>query len=414
MFAKGHPFRGTDSSAVELLIEFKRRHEDNPFVMGIPQPRVSSSDNTTRPPSSNPFMKSSCDGRTTCGQITAYATSHMSAQYRTHVFFVLICGEYARLIRWDRSGAIVTHPIYYNDAPDLVDFFIRFNHSPADVRGQDTTVRVANPEDTKDAIKAVNELEELEKSRVSLLVASIPNPATGESSDYVIAPPSASPWIPVGRWTRTCIGYDIQRKRSIFMKDSWRLLIEGVPKEGDVYSRFKANSVPNVPHCSNSGDIGDDAYHLTRTDHFVHQDWNPRYAYDLTPHRHYCLILDDIGQPLDSFKCSRDMVRAVCAALIGKFFLDRVDVYLSESCSPIAHKSAYNCGILHCDISPGNVLITSDNNFDGGLLIDWDLCKNINSRLDRPRRAARTVRIKIFHTLGTHELDLGHLAVHGC
>ena len=31
------------------------------------------------------------------------------------------------------------------------------------------------------------------------------------------------------------------------------------------------------------------------------------------------------------------MVRAVCAALIGKFFLDRVDIYLSESCSPIAH-----------------------------------------------------------------------------
>ena len=108
------------------------------------------------------------------------------------------------------------------------------------------------------------------------------------------------------------------------------------------------------------------------------------------------------------------MVCAVCAALIGKFFLDRVDIYLSESCSPVAHKSTYNCGILHRDISPGNVLITLDNNFDGGLLIDWDLCKDINSQLDRPHRTAHTVRIKIFHTLGTYELNLGHLAVHGC
>ena len=94
VFAKGHPFRGTDSSTIKLLIQFKRWHEDDPFVIGIPQPQVFSSDNTTRPPSSNPFMKSSCDGHTTCGQITAYATLHLSTQYRTHVFFVLICGEY--------------------------------------------------------------------------------------------------------------------------------------------------------------------------------------------------------------------------------------------------------------------------------------------------------------------------------
>jgi serine/threonine protein kinase len=91
-----------------------------------------------------------------------------------------------------------------------------------------------------------------------------------------------------------------------------------------------------------------------------------------------------------------------------------VDVYLSESCTPVAHESAYKCGILHRDISPGNILITSDNKFDGGLLIDWDLCKDMNSQVDGPRRAACIVSIKICHMLGTHELDLGHVAVHGC
>jgi serine/threonine protein kinase len=134
--------------------------------------------------------------------------------------------------------------------------------------------------------------------------------------------------------------------------------------------------------------------------------------HNLTPHHHYHLILDDIGQPLDSFKCSQDMVGAVCAALTRKFFLDRVDVYLSESCTPVAHESAYKCGILYRDISPKNILITSDNKFSGGLLIDWDLCKDMNSQVDEPRRTAHTVSIKICHTLGTHELDLGHVAVH--
>lgn len=397
VFAKGHSFRGTDSSAVELFIEFKRRHDDDPFVSKLPRPRTSSSDNTSSSPPPNPFMKVSRDARHTCGQITAYATSHMSAQYRTHVFFVLICKDYARLIRWDRSGAIVTDPIYYDEESHLFDFFIRLDHSPPNVRGQDTTVRLANPEDTKDAVKAVKELEELQKSQTPLLVVYVPNPAAGEEPpllQYIIASPSASPWIPVGRWTRTSIGYDIQRKRSIFMKDSWRLAIDGMLKEGDVYSKFKANAVPNVPRCSNSGDIGDDTYHSTQTDQIERTNWAPNYAYDLTPHRHYRLILDDIGQPLDSFKCSRDMVRAVCAALIGKFFLSRVEVYLTELYTPVAHESAYKCGILHRDISPGNILITSDNNFDGGLLIDWDLCKDLNSQVSGPRRAARTVRMK--------------------
>jgi hypothetical protein len=309
VFANGHSFHGTDSFAVELFIEFKRWQEDDPFVLELPQPRMSRSDNITSPSGYNPFMRFSQESRNTCGQITAYATLHISTQYQTHIFFVLICGDYVRLIRWDHSGAIITHPIYYDDVPDLVNFFIRFNHSSASIQGHDTTVRVAKCEDTKDAVKVIKEFEELEKSQL-LLVASVSNPTTEESMEYVIAPPSASPWAPVGHWTRTSIGYDIQRKRSIFMKDSWRLIIKGVLKEGDIYLRFKANAVSNIPHCSNSGDIGNNTYHLMQTNQFINQNWNTKYAYDFTPHCHYRLILDDIGQPLNSFKCSWDMAHA--------------------------------------------------------------------------------------------------------
>ena len=47
------------------------------------------------------------------------------------------------------------------------------------------------------------------------------------------------------------------------MKDFWRLDIEGVSKKGNVYSKFKANKVPNVPRCLNLGDVGDPAFHST-------------------------------------------------------------------------------------------------------------------------------------------------------
>ena len=386
VFAKGCSSRATNSSTVELFIEFKRQYDDDPFVIET----CSGKSNRMPSLSRNPFMKSSEDSYQTCGQITAYATSHMSAQYRTHIFFVLICKNYARLIRWDRSGAIVTEPIYYDEASGLFDFFIHLDRSPAKVRGQDATVTLANSEESKEAVKAVKELEK----ETPLLVVSVPDAGSGKWMRYVVASPFASPWVPVGRWTRTSIGYDIQRKRSVLMKDSWRVVLNGVPKEGDVYSKFEAEGVPNVPRCSNSGDIGEDRYHSTQTDRFCREGWFARYEYGLTRHRHYRLILDDIGQPLEGFKCSRDMVRAVRAALIGKFVIGRVEVYVAERGTRVAHKHAYKCGILHRDISPGNILITSDERFEGGLLIDWDLSKDINSESDKGRRATRTVRME--------------------
>jgi len=48
----------------------------------------------------------------------------MGAQYRTHIFSVLICEDYARLIRWDRGGAIVTEPIKYNEESCSIFSFV--------------------------------------------------------------------------------------------------------------------------------------------------------------------------------------------------------------------------------------------------------------------------------------------------
>ncbi|KAH8983236.1 hypothetical protein EDB92DRAFT_1803960, partial [Lactarius akahatsu] len=52
-------------------------------------------------------------GITTAGQITTYAALQLDCQYCTHIFSILIIRDYAQLIQWDLSGAIVTAPIYY-------------------------------------------------------------------------------------------------------------------------------------------------------------------------------------------------------------------------------------------------------------------------------------------------------------
>jgi hypothetical protein len=93
VFDKDRSFSGPDSSAIEFFIEFKREPEDDPFATVMSRFMNTTPSSLGPPP--NPFVKTSNEAVLTRGQITAYTTSHMSAQYRTHIFSVLICGSKA-------------------------------------------------------------------------------------------------------------------------------------------------------------------------------------------------------------------------------------------------------------------------------------------------------------------------------
>ncbi|KAK0221542.1 hypothetical protein IW262DRAFT_1231100, partial [Armillaria fumosa] len=47
-------------------------------------------------------------------RVVSYANAQLASQYRTHLFTVFISAEKARLLRWDRSGVIVTRAFSYN------------------------------------------------------------------------------------------------------------------------------------------------------------------------------------------------------------------------------------------------------------------------------------------------------------
>jgi len=68
-----------------------------------------------------------------------------------------------------------------------------------------------------------------------------------------------------------------------------------------------------------------------------------------------------------------------------------------DDVTTIAHGAVYHCcGILHRDISPSNILILEGNelNDSDGLLIDWDLYKNVNSTEHKAHHTACMVRIE--------------------
>ena len=65
----------------------------------------------------NPLMAHNSKGSNTAGQVITYTAMLLGTQYWTHAFSILIIKDYARLIYWDCSGAVVTEPIFYNTAP---------------------------------------------------------------------------------------------------------------------------------------------------------------------------------------------------------------------------------------------------------------------------------------------------------
>ena len=93
----------------------------------------------------NPFMVTSSKAQVVAGQIIVYATLVLSAQYRMHVFLVLVFKEYLRLICWDHGGAVVTVPISHTKDPHLLDFLICFNNAGTQACGQDITITTPSP-----------------------------------------------------------------------------------------------------------------------------------------------------------------------------------------------------------------------------------------------------------------------------
>ena len=155
----------------------------------------------------------------------------LNSQYCTHVFGVLIVGDYAQLIQWDQSGTIVTAPIFfYQWDLVLIDFFTCYDQADRPAQGHDDSVCPANLVEAQKAT-STNKSFSVDQH----LVVTVPSQdGKSKCSNYIINPPLSQPHTPPGCATHPSIAYDIQRDHIVFFKDSWRVAWDDIMKEGDV------------------------------------------------------------------------------------------------------------------------------------------------------------------------------------
>lgn len=377
-------------SKLDMHIEFKWLKSDDPFVRTSSIPAGDRAD--------APFLGYTENDHDTLGQIGVYVAAQLASQFRTHVFSLFILRDTARIIRWDREGAVVTEPIFYNQSPLLAEFFSRYSMASSELRGVDTSVSPASEEEATRARIKLN-LPTL----APMLKTTVPKNSDRSPFPVIFSLPEVFATTPACRGTRACPAYDPSKDRVVFLKDSWRVHGPDMVPEGDIYANLNRHNVPYVPTCIASGDVQFCPGQETQTMKYSRSPWACGKGVLITAHTHYRLVLEIVGEKLTNFASTKELVQAIYDALIGKSLLRPHRTMINELvllslC--VAHKKAYEIGYLHRDISAGNIII-----FDGhGWLIDWDLAKARD--VPRRRQATRTVRHANF-SMFRHLMSIG-------
>ncbi|GBE82935.1 predicted protein [Sparassis crispa] len=386
-------------------------HRDDPFAKGT------KSD------------KKNADRRmTTRYLLTTIATNVFSRQHRHFFFTVLILGDHARLLRWDRCGAVITEKFKYKGTPLFGSFLWQFSHLSRTQQGCDPNAEIVQS-GSKEAglvrrfistqqssmsnytytmfrksmndtnwlwwkLRIVPEVEELVEetqehprsgNRKRARGGTQPGPntkrrrgpgghATFDNDNnaparyFLVGKPHYEQTKLPGRGTRGYIALDCEEEKPVFLKDAWRCDPLPLKKEGCVLKALNNAGVENVPtlvcHC-------DVDSQRTRTQDLWTLKNSGAASENDAPKTliHYRLVLREICRPLKHY------------------VTDKQFLYLVVDCIKAHEQAVERAGIMHTDISLGNMLIYEQrrivkkrNSYRqwGGMLCDWEFSKPVH------------------------------------
>ncbi|KAI0309369.1 hypothetical protein OF83DRAFT_1273255, partial [Amylostereum chailletii] len=142
-----------------------------------------------------------------------------------------------------------------------------------------------------------------------------------------------------------------------------------MPIEGEIYERLNKAKVPHLPDYLYGGDsissqTSTRESQTTETQNYAKAEW-AYMTHDVYPLTHHRTVFGKIGRPLNKFKSTQELCRALSHAVF-------------------CHWKAYiDADTLHRDVSASNIMIDDAGN---GMLIDWDLCWFTKDGLEARRR----------------------------
>ncbi|KAH9039503.1 hypothetical protein EDB85DRAFT_2141023 [Lactarius pseudohatsudake] len=258
------------------------------------------------------------------GQLIAYTSAVHRSQFCVFSFSVVLFGNTGRLLRWDRSGVIYTEPFDWSTQPDtLFEFLWRLNFLSDVKRGYDTTVTSVADDEAEAALSRLRTyqgLENVTKADLHKFLVRDDHTLNGQVK-YYIAPSAV--WDSealFGRSTFGYIAYDPETTNLVYLKDFWRTDRDGIQKEGDVYRELHDAQVPNIAKLGLAGDVpllpecgrtDSPAVQRTMSQQFAKgYDWCPGQP-RVDPYIHYRLVLETLGEPLHTFKSTRELCKVI-------------------------------------------------------------------------------------------------------
>lgn len=264
-------------------------------------------------------------------QIIEHTDIVFQRQQRTHYYTLAIFGRYARIARWDRSGCVYSDRFDFGAEPAKLALLLwRLSHAATpDVRGHDpSATRVLRGSAEYRAMVQSAEVavddharELFAKSLVDTwpwwkLTVSSGDP-TQASHEYLVAKPTFAAPDVVGRGTRGYVALDYTDPAHpiVYLKDCWRVVHRRAKTEGTNLAYLNSKGVQFVPTLLCHGDVGGTVV-------MAHDIWKEQHTgtgkkCPLKDHRHYRIVVKEVGKPLETFKNGRELVWVLLNALIG-------------------------------------------------------------------------------------------------
>ncbi|KZT66762.1 hypothetical protein DAEQUDRAFT_767732 [Daedalea quercina L-15889] len=302
-------------------------------------------------------------------RLMRFAGHHLASQNALCSFVLSVCGPMVQVYRFDHAACIVSPAFNYTVEPDILRmFFWSFVHpwNNTEFVGLDEYCTKASWDDLQWARKVAHRdwnAEDMNRNRWVKLPSTDPGKPDLELLTLRRRAGTDRVWSGA-----TCVWEAIQRDDEsgtrYIIKDTWQAVSSCPEKlfyerimQNDMDLRHPPFGIAGFVRSVNYGALaarGETTLHRTASASLrrMRHAWRGERT-------HVRLLMDTVGTDLADVERSRDFVKAIRDAILGHFI-------------------AYKAGILHCDISHGNVMRAHGKPFKG-FLHDFDMGAWIDS-----------------------------------